>query len=343
MPFVNDSAALRAANSLPLLGLFAEHHLPWEIDRTHTAELASRVPSLAEMARKAVELLSGREDGQGFFLPVEGSKIDKAAHPNDAASCLHEVLAYDDAVGAMLEFAAADGQTLVVSTSDHETGGLALGRQPFIRTPSANIPEAPMRTRSLIGESEGAIDREYSLHPHTLAAQRASTEAMTDAARRAVGSPTDAALAADATLRTALVDALTDVLRVSAGIHPLHSFERAFVVTAVELLGNGTHPLGSYGVRRALGSIISARAKIGWSTFGHTGADVLLHAVGPGSDRFRGPMENSAIGANLADMMGFNLARHTAQLGTPLIAEYDRVSPANAPYAWWPADGGGSP
>ena len=59
---------------------------------------------------------------------VEGSRIDHAAHGNDAAGHLHDILAFDKAVAAALAFAEQDGQTLIVSTSDHETGGLTLGR-----------------------------------------------------------------------------------------------------------------------------------------------------------------------------------------------------------------------
>ena len=61
---------------------------------------------------QAVQLLN-HSNHNGFFLFVEGSKIDKAAHPNDIAAHLHEILAYDEAVGAMVEFARKDGNTLV--------------------------------------------------------------------------------------------------------------------------------------------------------------------------------------------------------------------------------------
>src|SRR5690606_25230375 len=69
-----------------------------------------------------------QEDPDGFFLMVEGGRIDHAAHENDPATHLHEVLAYEAAVQAALEFAQRTGSTLVVATSDHETGGVTLGR-----------------------------------------------------------------------------------------------------------------------------------------------------------------------------------------------------------------------
>jgi len=106
---------------VPVVGVFADEDMVLEIDRDDRAE-----PSLAAMARKAVDLLEGSREG--FFLMVEGSNIDVAGHRNDAAAHLREMLAYDEAVAAMLDFARRNGNTLVISVADHETGGLTLGR-----------------------------------------------------------------------------------------------------------------------------------------------------------------------------------------------------------------------
>ncbi len=107
---------------LPVVGLFTPDNLTYEIDRNPAAE-----PSLSELTEKAIALLS--DDPDGFFLMVEGSRIDHAAHANDPAAVLHETLEFERAVQKAPEFARRDGRTLVVSTSDHETGGLALGRR----------------------------------------------------------------------------------------------------------------------------------------------------------------------------------------------------------------------
>ncbi len=120
-----DRAGYDALDALPAAALLAPDHLAYEIDRDETDQ-----PSLAEMARKALDLLAASEDGRdnGFFLMIEGSRIDHAAHANDPAAHLHDILAYDEAVAAVLAWAAEDGNTLVVSTADHETGGMTLGR-----------------------------------------------------------------------------------------------------------------------------------------------------------------------------------------------------------------------
>jgi alkaline phosphatase len=113
-------ADLDTLSSLPVLALLSPDHMPYEVDRPDD------FPSLSVMTERAIELLS--DDQDGFFLMVEGSRIDHAGHANDISGHLHDILAYDAAVSTALRFARNDGQTLVVSVSDHETGGLTIGR-----------------------------------------------------------------------------------------------------------------------------------------------------------------------------------------------------------------------
>jgi alkaline phosphatase len=108
---------LMNSNSDRLLGLFAEDGM----------ERNDGEPSSELMTRKALEILS--QNDEGFFLMVEGSQIDWAGHGNDSEYLIREVQDFDNAVKAALEFAQEDGETLVVLTADHETGGMTLQRQ----------------------------------------------------------------------------------------------------------------------------------------------------------------------------------------------------------------------
>lgn len=111
---------------LPLLGLLAPEDLPYEIDRDD-----SKYPSLEDATKTALQALAkaSKDSEQGFFVMIEGSRIDHAGHANDAAAQVHEVLAYDAAFKAAIEFAKeSDTETIVISTSDHETGGLSVAR-----------------------------------------------------------------------------------------------------------------------------------------------------------------------------------------------------------------------
>lgn len=72
----------------------------------------------------AIRLLS--QNKKGFFLMVEGSQIDWGGHANDSQYIIDEMLDFDRAIGSALDFAEKDGETLVIITADHETGGYAL-------------------------------------------------------------------------------------------------------------------------------------------------------------------------------------------------------------------------
>ncbi|KAM5441788.1 vacuolar alkaline phosphatase [Microsporum ferrugineum] len=117
-----------SAARLPLLGLFADNNIPFEIDRRYQNNV---YPSLEEMTRTALRALSDatRDSNQGFFIMIEGSRIDHAGHGNDPAAQVHEVVAFDRAFAAVLEFLKHDSTPgILISTSDHETGGLSANR-----------------------------------------------------------------------------------------------------------------------------------------------------------------------------------------------------------------------
>lgn len=79
-------------------------------------------PSIEQMTKKAIDLLDDNENG--FFLMVEGACIDKFSHKNNLEMATLNLVEFDKAVGYALDYAAKDGDTLVVVTADHETGGI---------------------------------------------------------------------------------------------------------------------------------------------------------------------------------------------------------------------------
>lgn len=126
-----DGLHFGSAVKLPLLGLFANTDIPYEIDRTLVNDV---YPSLDEMARTALGALSEatKDSEHGFFLMIEGSRIDHAGHGNDPVAQVHEVLAYDKAFTSVLDFLDKDDvEGVLLGTSDHETGGLAVARRKF--------------------------------------------------------------------------------------------------------------------------------------------------------------------------------------------------------------------
>ncbi len=107
---------LAAANKIPLLGVFADDALPYTVDRNNDLTIQKEVPTLAEMSKKAIELL---DNPKGFVMQIESGKVDWAAHGNDIAGLIHEQIAFDEAIKVAMDFAEKDGNTLVIITTDH--------------------------------------------------------------------------------------------------------------------------------------------------------------------------------------------------------------------------------
>lgn len=98
-----------------VFAIVAENNLPLYKERGET---------LSKASLKAIELLKQNENG--FFLMIEGSMIDDQAHGESLENVMNEMFDFDHAIGEVLKWAAEDGETLVVITADHETGGLTL-------------------------------------------------------------------------------------------------------------------------------------------------------------------------------------------------------------------------
>ncbi|AHH98446.1 alkaline phosphatase [Kutzneria viridogrisea] len=132
---VGDAAGLSKARAdKPLLGLFAKGNLPVQWTGpgakvggtpastcTPNPALPATQPKLADMTRKAIELLDrqDRRGGKGFFLQVEGASIDKQDHAADPCGQIGETVGFDEAVAAGMAFARSHPDTLVVVTADH--------------------------------------------------------------------------------------------------------------------------------------------------------------------------------------------------------------------------------
>ncbi|MFC6721327.1 alkaline phosphatase [Halobacteriaceae archaeon SHR40] len=120
---LHDAADLEETDADHLLGLFDESHLTYSLDRDESH------PDLAQMTAAAVDRLEDDEDG--FFLFVEGGRIDHAEHSNDAWTTVGETKDFDDAVQWVLDYVEDRSDTLVVVTSDHETGGMSTGNGDY--------------------------------------------------------------------------------------------------------------------------------------------------------------------------------------------------------------------
>jgi alkaline phosphatase len=151
--WIDNRSELLKTNATKIWGSFAEKSLAYDIDRPATRPSE---PSLAEMTGKAIQTLSKDEDG--FFLFVEGSKIDWAAHNNDIIGMISDVLAFDEAVKEALEFAEKDGNTMVIAVTDHGNSGISIGNpqtsKSYAHTPVDHIIKPLKQAKRTV---EGAL------------------------------------------------------------------------------------------------------------------------------------------------------------------------------------------
>jgi len=129
---VLDGKQLNSASALPVLGFFADAEMTFELDRKDD----SPEPHLFEMTQKALDLLS--QDPDGFFLMVEGARIDHASHKGDFDRMLREVMALDQAVKIAKDWQAKNPETLILVTADHETGGMKVEPGDYQKGDSVN-------------------------------------------------------------------------------------------------------------------------------------------------------------------------------------------------------------
>ncbi|KAI0004871.1 alkaline phosphatase-like protein [Xylariaceae sp. FL0662B] len=267
---------------LPMLGLFADTDIPFELDRRNMNDV---YPSLSEMAKTALRALEkATEDSeQGFFLMIEGSRIDHAGHGNDPAAQVREVLEYDKAFKAVTDFLEEQKTPgVLVATSDHETGGLSVARQV-----NSDYPE-------------------YRWYPGVLANASSSSEHL---ARRLQEHVAKSAGGYDS------IEKLNkyinqELVKPGLGIYD---------ATEEELTTLAYHPDLS---QPAFANMISIRAQIGWSTHGHSAVDVNIYSTGgPGADALRGNVENTDVGKFLRDYLNVDVDAITKELNKKMVSK----------------------
>jgi alkaline phosphatase len=265
--------------------------LPYALDRMSgdgPVEDSKASISLAEFTEKGIELL---DNERGFFLMVEGGKIDWACHANDARTAIEEVLALDRAVEEAVDFARSHpSETLIIVTGDHETGGMSLG----------------------------TASTAYDVHLEKLKVQKISFEEFDREIFPAYRSSHDPAPAdIDADLWSVILkyfgmdgnglspDKEDDLTEMDIGMLE-DAFDKAIHGTSVRtgeedrLLYDVYNPLSV-----TLTRILNRKSGIGWNTFSHTAVPLPVFALGAGSESFDGYYDNTDIAGKIAAAMGF--------------------------------------
>ena len=268
---VSDSASLdqAATHASKLLGLFSASHLPYVVDRRRMN--LSSVPTVAEMTSAALEVLARRDEG--FFLFVEGGRIDYAGHANDAGSMLHEILDFDDAVGKGLEFQRVHPGTLVLVTADHGTGGFSFTYGDFGPTEELELESGIVYQpdHTYPGkEPLVMLFEQTASYPYIVNGAGTDPEKLVELVREHTG------------LEMTMQEANETLVRDENGLAWPIDFRPFYT----EPEDNATALLG-----RAL----SRHTYVVWSTGGHTTELVPTYGRGPGADKLRGVYPNTHL------------------------------------------------
>jgi alkaline phosphatase len=232
---------------------------------------------LKDFVGKAIDLL---DNENGFFIMCEEGKIDWASHENDGATVIHNVIALSEAVENALEFYKAHpGETLIIVTADHETGGMSMG--------------------SVLSKYES----DYGILQH----QKISAFAFADMADSLMKNPENQ----NFDFALSLVEEYFGLGK-SAGFE-MTDYEKSLLRDAYNVSGGamdmineekyirygGYHPLANAATR-----ILNSRAGIAWGTWAHTAQPVPVFAIGEGAELFEGYYDNTDIPKKIAKAMG---------------------------------------
>lgn len=111
---------------LDQMAIAPDRPFAWFSAKEEPAAVTEGRDYLTLAAHIAPTFLKQRAAGKGFFMMLEGSQIDWACHAKDGERARREMLDFDAAIGEVLRFAKEDGETLVIVTADHETGGMSI-------------------------------------------------------------------------------------------------------------------------------------------------------------------------------------------------------------------------
>ena len=231
--------------------------------------------TLSEITRAGINFLSKNND-KGFFLMVEGGKIDWACHSNDGATALTEVQDFDNAIKVAYEFYEQHPEeTLIVITADHETGGLSLGTGSY----DLNLQALKAQKVSENGFTSilNSLRKEYKNQVPWEAVQQALKDNFGFWGSVKLNEKQEARLKA--------------VYDKSFGNQPVN-LEKSEYLQNEPLAGEA---------KRILNSI----ARLGWNSGGHSAGFVPVFAIGAKADLFQGRLNNTDIPEKIAEAAGY--------------------------------------
>jgi alkaline phosphatase len=242
--------------------------------------------TLAEFTSKAIDML---ENPNGFFLLVEGGKIDWACHANDAVAAITNTIAFDSAIQEAVRFAERFPEdTLIVVTGDHECGGLTLG---FAGTKYATYFE-------ILGNQNVSFQR-FSDEILKTYKNGCQGDCRFDDLKPIISKHFGLRFAGDPeTDMMVLKDYQVQMLR-EAYFRSMLDEKLTSKDPMTSLLYGGYEPLTI-----ALTHLLNNKAGLGWTSYKHTGVPVSTSAMGVGAEIFNGYYDNADVAKKIMSVMG---------------------------------------
>ena len=250
--------------------------MAYEIDRTDD------MWSLADYVEKGIDVLM---NDTGFFMMCEGGKIDWACHANDAATTIHDTMAFSDAVQVAIDFAEEHPEeTLILVTGDHETGGLTIGFAGTDYDTYLSLLESQIISFTQFDEQYVA---EYKANGTSFEEVLADIEEL-------FGLKTEGEEGDKLVLTEYEIETLRAAYEKSVNGTATSSYEQE------EYVLYGTYEPLSVTITH----IINNKSGVSFTSYSHTGLPVAVLADGVGADEFNGYYDNTDIFNKLADMLG---------------------------------------
>ena len=295
------------------LGIFSTSHLPFTLDQMHDAKLQQRVPVLAVMTRRALEWL-GRHDR--FILQVEGGRVDHGAHNCDAPAALRDMIAFDEAIDVALRFQEQHPDTLIVITTDHGNGNMGVNgsgssygqsSQMFRRVAEVKASLAEVMRQLRAKPPEGTlIEEEKKEDPAPPAAADTKVAAKEEASTSALKAASNATKPAKQKPKDYVptVKEIQEIVGAASG-YEVSDRRAGWFRAYMEKRGTCVYELMNSDVVQ-LGQLMGNHTAVGWTGNVHTSDFVPLTAVGPGSERFAGFIQNVDLFRHYTQLAGID-------------------------------------
>jgi alkaline phosphatase len=279
------------------LGIFCPSHLPFVLDQMADSGLQAQVPTLAAMTRRSLQWLGRHEH---FILQVEGGRVDHAAHNCDAASALREMLAFDEALDAVLEFQHQRPDTLVVVTSDHGNGNPGVNGSGKVYGQSS----AMFRRVAGVKASFAEIMRQLRRRASATAVQHDTKD---DEAPPAASDTNGEVKAQSGIASEEYVPDIGEIQEVIGSNIGYRVPRRRAGWFRAYLKKRGTCVYELMNTEMAqLGQLVANHIAVGWAGHVHTADYVPLTASGPGAERFAGFIQNVDVFRHYTQLAGID-------------------------------------